>query len=146
MSDFDIYTNRVPWSLLTEDEKAALNAHNGEFEFFNPMAEKWSEVKHSAISPRAPYTICRAVKPAPSKPSIDWSHVAPKYKWLARGADGVGVLYSSKPEKHGNCWWVELGFRTLCLASPFATYSPGDCDWCDSLISRPGAETESEAP
>jgi len=74
------------------------------------------------------------VKPV-SKPSINWDHVHPDYKWLATDADGTTFLYKEEPiagvgQWRGQSW----GF---VRADTFASFIPGDCDWKESLVQRP---------
>ncbi len=60
---FDPYTNRIPSGLLTADEKAALEATGGPWEYCTPLAFVW----HPSPTPRW-YADCiyRAVrKPLP---------------------------------------------------------------------------------
>lgn len=76
------------------------------------------------------------VKPA-SKPSINWEHVHPDYKWLATDADGETYLYKEEPSlmARGDGAWPagwDWGDATI-----FASFTPGDCDWKDSLVQRP---------
>ena len=76
-----------------------------------------------------------------TKPSINWDHVAPDYKWLARDSDGDAFLYMSEPhvdfEDHELGWWNTAGDAIHPAA--FASYTPGTCDWKDSLVKRPEA-------
>lgn len=69
------------------------------------------------------------------KPSIDWSTVKEKYKYLAVDKDGTAFLYSQKPalDLEWDIW------DSVAACSPVKlnqTYSPGDCDWTNSLIKR----------
>ena len=70
------------------------------------------------------------------KPSIDWSHVKDKYKWLSVNANGSADVYEDEP-KVGECgYWYnpkECGYKVNGLAS----YTPGTCDWQDALVKRP---------
>lgn len=81
------------------------------------------------------------VQPAPkTKPSINWDHVHPDYKWLARDEDGEATLFAAKPniDSVEYFWWAE---RTCYLgADVFASFNPGTCDWADSLVERPNAQ------
>lgn len=72
---------------------------------------------------------------APTKPSIDWSHVAPQFKWMATDADCTTMLYEEKPIEWKTEWGWTGGDCTniTCLAS----FRPGTCDWKDSLVQRP---------
>ena len=69
------------------------------------------------------------------KPSIDWSHVSDKYNYLAIDADGECSLFNSKPKVTSNRW--DDDSEMYCIrADYFTSYSPGNCNWKDSLISR----------
>ena len=84
-----------------------------------------------------PVEITKAVP----KPSIDWSHVKSEYKWLSVDKDGSAFVYENEPE-HGesNYWYSQEGIHYE--VSGLASYTPGTCDWQDSLVKRP----EGEAP
>lgn len=70
---------------------------------------------------------------AVTKPSIDWSHVAPQFKWMATDEDGVTCLFSEKPVAVGDNWMGDV----FVDAMAFASFVPGNCDWKDSLVKRP---------
>lgn len=70
-----------------------------------------------------------------TKDSIDWSHVAPEFKWMARDDDGLVFLYTAKPHSNGDCW-TGAGWSTR----GFISYKKGAIDWKDSLITRPEDE------
>lgn len=81
----------------------------------------------------------RQYRIAPPEPDfIDWSHVADKWKWLARDANGEAWLYDNEPEcRHISSW----GGRGNCIrASEFASYRNGGADWRESLFARPTLE------
>ena len=75
-----------------------------------------------------------------TKPSIDWSHVKSAYKWLSVDKDGSAFVYENEPE-HGesNYWYSQEGIHYE--VSGLASYTPGTCDWQDSLVKRPEEET-----
>ena len=129
---FDIYTNRVPFGLLTEDEQRQLREHKGKFEvcsigdFFWQVRPLW-----------CPASVYRAVRPALTKPSINWDHVADEFIALATDADNSPWLYSKVPNDSRH-FWVGGGRGTL--ANGFSSFVPGTCDWRDSLVIRPGYE------
>lgn len=68
------------------------------------------------------------------KPSIDWSHVSPDYKYLAIDSDGDAFLYQEKPREGLSAWIND----SVCYISTdsFSSYAPGNCNWRDSLIER----------
>lgn len=83
--------------------------------------------------------------PAPhepiTKPSINWEHVAPKFKWLAKDVDGECYLYEDEPVWRqggfisGTCWTNAR--RTLTSADGFESLGTGTCPPEDSLVRRP---------
>lgn len=77
---------------------------------------------------------------APTKPSIDWSHVHPDYNWLARDSDGEVWIYSDLPTREGDFWWASGGEVTR--GKGFGSCTPGTCDWRDSLVQRPSAQAD----
>ena len=91
---------------------------------------EWCHAIYPAWNPDTTYRI------APRKPSIDWSHVAPEYKWLARDESGEVYLYTIEPELARDVWIA----RTMDLelrADTFSSLDPGTCDWWESLVRRP---------
>lgn len=71
----------------------------------------------------------------PTKPSIDWSHVAPQFKWMATDEDGNTYVYSLHPGYSSSQWIAK--FTDCAIATPFASLVPGTCVWKDSLVRRP---------
>ncbi len=130
----DIYNNKIPFGLLSQEEQEELNAHQGDFNYWSYCTYEWKKL------PSRPVwcfeVVYRAVKPIPTKPSINWDHVSEEYNWLARDNDGVGYLYPRKPisyEYSGS--WREGGMALR--ARSFSSYQPGNCEWKDSLVRRP---------
>lgn len=78
------------------------------------------------------------VKPV-SKPSINWDHVHPDYKWLFTDSDGSSYLVASEPTLSRTCWLIDIEDEDEYYATPkvFASFIPGDCDWKESLVQRP---------
>lgn len=74
----------------------------------------------------------------PTKPSIDWSHVAPEYVAMATQSGGTTFLHKTIPTSEDYGWNVEP-FRIPAFAAAFASFRPGTCDWRDSLVLRPTA-------
>lgn len=73
-----------------------------------------------------------------NKPSIDWSHVKPEFKYMATDSDGISYFYTDKPALC-NEYWYDNG-STHCEASAHSSYKAGTCDWKDSLVKRPDSE------
>ena len=73
---------------------------------------------------------------AVTKPSINWDHVHPDYKWMATDQNGKVFLHTIKPHIDGEYWIGGLYAHTYSYAS----FVPGTCDWRASLVVRPGVE------
>ena len=72
-----------------------------------------------------------------TKDSIDWSHVAPKFKFMAREENGEVNLFEKEP-KLMSCYWSERSLDgDIVEARAFASYKEGTVDWKDSLVKRP---------
>jgi hypothetical protein len=70
-----------------------------------------------------------------TKPSINWDHVHPEFKWMATDEDGDTYLFSLEPSLRDYTWMVMIG---LCAnATNWSSFVPGTCDWKDSLVKRP---------
>lgn len=64
--------------------------------------------------------------------SIDWSHVVPEWKYMARDLNGEVWFYKEKPD----CWTTQWGGEPI-RATSHASYKRGTVDWKDSLVVRP---------
>jgi len=65
--------------------------------------------------------------------SINWDHVAPEWKWMARDASGDAYLFTEEPRLKTDAWGSSGYAVALCLSS----YTRGTVDWQDSLVRRP---------
>ena len=68
--------------------------------------------------------------------TINWDHVAPEFKYMARDDEGYGLLFKLKP-RLGKYHWVS---SYSMYAGTFSSYRKGTTDWKDSLVIRPGCE------
>lgn len=69
-----------------------------------------------------------------TKPSIDWDHVSEDFQYLAMDSSGLHHLFTEKPDP------IDVEWTTHALyiyAGHFASFTPGTCDWRDSLVKRP---------
>lgn len=66
--------------------------------------------------------------------SINWDHVSPEWKYMARDLDGSVWFFIVEPEKRQGFW--ESGGDNDLVKS-FASYVRGTVDWKDSLVKRP---------
>lgn len=75
-----------------------------------------------------------------TKPVIDWSHVGKGFKYLAVDGSGAVYVYTRCPER-GRYTWINACAGESAPVNALASYRPGNCDWQDSLVSRPDAES-----
>ena len=72
--------------------------------------------------------------------TINWDHVAPEFKYMARDEDGRAWLYQNEPilSEEFSQWEDEA----VCCSNSAAhsSYRRGTVDWKDSLVIRPGFE------
>ena len=73
-----------------------------------------------------------------TKPSINWDHVRSEFKYLVQDKDGSAWLYSEKPESDIDEWNVTQG--ECSTVHSHASFTPGTCNWEDSLTIRPDGE------
>lgn len=73
----------------------------------------------------------------PAEPdSIDWSHVAPRLKFMARDKSGKAYLYEAKPKMMSIEFYCNET-TSLAVAEDYASFRQGSVDWADSLVCRP---------
>lgn len=68
--------------------------------------------------------------------SINWDHVAPAYRFMARDEDGTVWIYKAHPGLSSTCW---SDGGTCKEAEAFASFKVGGLDWKFSLVERPEA-------
>jgi hypothetical protein len=78
-----------------------------------------------------PVEVVKAIK----KPSINWEHVRDEYKFLAQDVTGSAWLYIEEPALDDGPWGAAR--CEFASADSHVSYTPGTCDWKDSLVARP---------
>lgn len=68
--------------------------------------------------------------------SIDWSHVAPEWKFMARDKNDIAYFYDAHPVQNERVWRV-ADDAELVTVRGFASYKRGTVNWKDSLVVRP---------
>jgi len=123
-----------PFGLLDAETQRALRDWPHGWELYAGRPD-WAHV----MGPQWDNSNTYRARPAPvlTKPSIDWSHVADGWNWLAVDGDGGVWLYDGRPDFAFGKW---LASGAIVSAEAFAYCRPGTCDWRDSLICRPGFE------
>ncbi|WP_104658040.1 hypothetical protein [Ralstonia insidiosa] len=127
-----------PFGELSNEEKKALLCawvDGARIEFFSGFGETWM------LAPQDLYwTHHTYYRIAPELPSIEWSHVAPEFKWLAVDSDGAAWLHSHEPRKQTVSWGWMAGVRAQACA--LASYRRGTVSWDQSLVARPDEEKQ----
>jgi hypothetical protein len=137
----DMTNNRVPYGLLTDEEKAALHEHEkagGEFEAWL-VVDGW--LPSVSVGPRYPDWVYRAVPLPKTQDVIAWDRLPEWVEWVARDGyeeDNRVYGYSSNPypysDQHG--LWMSQGERRRIDDFP-GIVQIGTCDWKDSKQRRP---------
>lgn len=76
-----------------------------------------------------------------TKPSADWSQVSDEFNALATDHSGSSHFYDGAPAMCATMWGGGKSTK-FALATAAASFQPGNCDWKDSLVLRPGYEGE----
>lgn len=71
------------------------------------------------------------------KPSINWDNVRDEYIFLAQDDMGNAWLYKEEPTIDDDDGYWDAALGNFALADTHASYTPGTCDWKDSLVARP---------
>jgi hypothetical protein len=127
----DMTNNRVPYGLLTEEEKAALEAHEkagGEFSYIGGGG-RWYLIKTWRI-----HSIVRTVPLPKTQDVIAWEKLPDWVEWVARDRDGTICAYDEEPECYD---WMFDGYHCTRIDDFPGIVQIGTCDWKDSKQRRP---------
>jgi hypothetical protein len=133
----DMTNNRVPYSLLTDEEKAALHEHEkagGKFQarysgtmFVDPVEPTWH---HNIIYRTVP-------PPAETQDVIAWDRLPDWVEWVARDRDSRVFAADIEPQQYAGSW-IATSFRIIRIDDfPGIVVQIGTCDWRDSKQRRP---------
>lgn len=125
-------TESQQWKYMTEDKMIELikAQHSGvKIETRRYSWSTWSTKNDFGFNDDMQYRI------AVEKPSINWDHVSPEFNWLARDKSGTCFFYKIKPTIANDCVWSTDNDQYTHVG-PFASFTPGTCDWKESLIGR----------
>jgi hypothetical protein len=119
----DMTNNRVPYGLLTDEEKAALHEHKkagGGFCVTRPLP-----VSEAAGTSWVPDAVYRTVPLPLTQDVIAWEKLPDWVEWVARDMDG-------------SVWCYEAGGAVHRRIDDFpGIVQIGTCDWKDSKQRRP---------
>jgi hypothetical protein len=120
----DMSNNRVPYGLLTDEEKAALHEHEkagGAFVFCGDEVGMW----HPAIPVWTDEVVYRTVPLPKTQDVIAWEKLPDWVEWVARDMDGSVWCYGAGDAVHRRIDYFP-GIVQI-----------GTCDWKDSRQRRP---------
>jgi hypothetical protein len=127
----DMTNNRVPYGLLTDEEKAALHEHEkagGEFKYW---CGEWAQVKPSWY-----YNMIYRTVPLPkTQDVIAWDRLPEWVEWVARDSDGGVFGYDFEPKRRDEKWPMMSRCRRIDDFPGIVQI--GTCDWTESKQRRP---------
>jgi hypothetical protein len=128
----DMTNNRVPYGLLTDEEKAALHEHEkagGKFEYYG--GTMWSVTRPNWLEGFAYRTV-----PLPkTQDVIAWDRLPEWVEWVARDSDGGVFGYDFEPKSRDEKWPMMSRYRRIDDFPGIVQI--GTCDWLDSKQRRP---------
>lgn len=130
--------NRVPYGLLTDEEKAALHDHEkarGRFEYPH------SQLGWINVNPAWQFNVVYRTVPLPkTQDVIAWERLPDWVEWVARDADGEIRCGNVEPAVSGlhNMWEFHPFSKHIRRIDDFpGIVQVGTCDWKDSKQRRP---------
>lgn len=130
----DMTNNRVPYGLLTKEEKAALHEH----EKAGGMIEAWIfDVKGWYTATNATFSdwVYRTVPLPKTQDVIAWERLPDWAEWVSRSDAGVVYAHRLEPNKNASCWFSPGMDRRIDDFPGLVQI--GTCDWQDSKQRRP---------
>jgi len=129
----DMTNNRVPYGLLTEEEKAALHEHEkagGEFKYW---CDEWAQVKSSWY-----YNMVYRTVPLPkTQDVIAWEKLPDWVAYVARDMDGSVWCFGAESEVCTGVWSSSTENYRRIDDFPGIVVQIGTVDWKDSKQRRP---------
>jgi hypothetical protein len=132
----DMTNNRVPYGLLTDDEKAALHEHEkagGSFEF-TVSGKPWEKANECYCGINCVY---RTVPLPKTQDVIAWEKLPDWVEWVARDRDGEVFAYDAEPRLHERDWGGLERHHARIDDFPGIVVQIGTCDWKESKQRRP---------
>ena len=130
----DMTNNRVPYGLLTYEEKAALHEHEkagGKFEYW--ACNGWEQVKPTWF-----YNITYRPLPLPkTQDVIAWEKLPDWVEWVARTAAGTSWGFECDPTPATGWWNTQANGEARRIDDFPGIVRIGTVDWKDSKQRRP---------
>jgi hypothetical protein len=138
----DMTNNRVPYGLLTNEEKAALHEHEeggGKIEYWCGIWEKVEPTwHHNMIYRTLPLPAQRSEQSSlKTQDVIAWEKLPEWVEWVARDEDGWVWCYRLEPLVCTGVWSSPRAARTRCIDDFPGIVQIGTVDWKDSKQRRP---------
>ena len=131
----DMTNNRVPYGLLSDEEKAALHEHEkagGAFEIH--AGTSWWPVENT---PWHHKLILRIVPLPKTQDVIAWEKLPAWVEWVARDADGEVWAFDLKPDRLSICWTSDSNDDGVRRIDDFpGIVQIGTIDWRESKQRR----------
>ena len=128
----DMTSNRVPYGLLTDEEKAALHEHKkagGGFEY-------WAFNRWEQVQPNWLYNIIYRTVPLPkTQDVIAWEKLPDWVEWVARQQDNRVYASAIDMEMYAGLWISQSGVTRIDEFPGIVQI--GTVDWKDSKQRRP---------
>jgi hypothetical protein len=130
----DMTNNRVPYGLLTDEEKDALHEH----EKAGGMIEAWFDVKgwYAAINATFSDWVYRTVPLPKTQDVIAWEKLPDWVEWVARDMDGSVWCYRLEPEACTGVCSSSTEMQRRIDDFP-GIVQTGTVDWTESKQRRP---------
>jgi hypothetical protein len=139
LSDVDhrLFVNKTPYGLLSKEMQESFAASSGPFEVYTKRGD-WTQSYApdggNAIKMLSNRVYRLMPKPATTKPSIDWTQIDPRFKYLTTDKDGKSFVYQDMPTWAIDEW---CNRQRLSEVNFLVSYVAGTCDPKDSLVERP---------
>jgi len=123
----DMTNNRVPYGLLTDEEKAALHEHEkagGEFKRYAPAdLGGWCY----SIPEWCDESIYRTVPLPKTQDVIAWDRLPDWVEWVARNEDGTVWCFQFDPEDRSGVWLSRSKYRRIDDFPGIVQIGTADC-------------------
>lgn len=132
----DMSQNRVPYGLLTDEEKSVLHRHvkaGGELVFTGVSRDIW-DTRRTSLSF---YDHCVYRIVPLTQDEIAWDRLPDWAEWVVRDSDGDVIVFEGEPGKLNGMWEVCSGNRRRIDDFPGIVIKRGTCDWKDSKQRKP---------
>jgi len=131
----DMTQNRVPYGLLTDEEKAALHEHDKHAGVFKVSLgeDDWAGVFNPTWNRQRIYRTVQL--PEKIQDVIAWDRLPVWVEWVARDADGEVWGYDEEPEYRVDGWDFESS--SLRIDDFPGIVQIGTADWRNSKQRRP---------